>query len=376
MQQVWSWWKVLVTLSITVITLAALPAAQAQQSFAHGAVVALQGTPHLWIADAQGVLHWGGDTRALAGKHVNWGDRTEVSLARLRVLAVGDPWLSAGLLKDGDPIYLVKWESDWEQPQLLHIQSIAEVELFGINGSNYGNFVLDKATWGQRFGMSAAGLQRGVLASAVPPAATPTPTCPEELTNTPLHQAVREENAEAVKLLANQRPDDLNVIIKWRSGGTFSFSASYYCDTPLSLAVKFDNSEIVRILVEAGADTNVILETHSGGSGLGAITLNSPSYYYNTPLSLAVISAAKSGNSEIVQMLVDAGADPDARITNNIPILYIAIRKDNTEVVRILIGAGGDVNARMPNGTSMLQEARRLGHTEIERLLIEAGAKD
>ena len=371
MQQVWPWWKVLVTLSITVITLAALPAAQAQQSFAHGAVVALQGTPHLWIADAQGVLHWGGDTRALAGKHINWGDRTEVILARLRVLAVGDPWLSAGLLKDGDPIYLVKWESDWEQPQLLHIQSIAEVELFGINGNNYGNFVLDKATWEQRFGMSAAGLQRGVLASAMPPAATPTPTCPEELTNTPLHQAVREENAEAVKLLANQRPDDLNVIIKWRSGGTSFTFASYYCDTPLSLAVKVDNSEIVRILVEAGTDTNVILETHSGG---GAFI--SSSYYYNTPLSLAVSSAAKSGNSEIVQMLVDAGADPDARITNNIPILYTAIRKDNTEVVRILIGAGVDVNARMSNGASMLQEARRLGHTEIERLLIEAGAKD
>lgn len=47
------------------------------------------------------------------------------------------------MLKDGDPIYLVKWESDWAQPQLLHIQSIADVELFGINGRNYGHFVLN-----------------------------------------------------------------------------------------------------------------------------------------------------------------------------------------------------------------------------------------
>ena len=152
---------------ISLAALVLLPAAQAQHSFAHGAVVALQGTPHLWIADEQGTLHWGGDTRALAGKHVNWSDRTEVSLDRLRSLPVGDPWLSAGLLKDGDPIYLVKWESDWAQPQLLHIQSIADVELFGINGSNYGNFVLDKATWEQRFGISAAALQRGVLPAAV-----------------------------------------------------------------------------------------------------------------------------------------------------------------------------------------------------------------
>ncbi len=27
-------------------------------------MVALQGTPHIWLADAQGQLHWGGDTRA------------------------------------------------------------------------------------------------------------------------------------------------------------------------------------------------------------------------------------------------------------------------------------------------------------------------
>ena len=146
-------------------------AAQAQGTFSHGTVVALQDTPHLWFADEQGVLHWGGDTRALAGRHITWNNRVEVNLYQLRTLPVGDPWLTAGLLKDGDPIYLVKWESNWEQPQLLHIQSIADVELFGINGSNYGNFVIEKNEWERRFGISAAGLQRSVLASA-----TPTPT--------------------------------------------------------------------------------------------------------------------------------------------------------------------------------------------------------
>lgn len=176
MSRLWLWRRILIVLASIVIALAVLPAAHAQQTFSHGAVVALEGTPHLWIADAQGVLHWGGDTRALAGKHVNWNDRTEVSVAQLRALPVGDPWLSAGLLKDGDPIYLVKWESDWARPQLLHIQSIADVELFGIDGSNYGRFVLDKATWEARYGMSAASLQRSALPAAVTTViATPTP---------------------------------------------------------------------------------------------------------------------------------------------------------------------------------------------------------
>ena len=173
----------LAVIGVLISTLAPALTVQAQGVFAHGAVVALQGTPHLWIADQQGVLHWAGDTRALAGRHVRWDSRIEVTLAQLQGLNRGDPWLSAGLLKDGDPIYLVKWETEWPQPRLFHIQSIADVELFGINGSNYGNFVLDLATWEQRFGISAAGLQRSTLpAATAPPAptATPVPTVVSE----------------------------------------------------------------------------------------------------------------------------------------------------------------------------------------------------
>ena len=158
----------LLALVAVVLLIGGAAPVQGQGAFAHGAVVALQGTPHLWFADEHGVLHWGGDTRALAGKHILWSNRVEVSLDQLRTLPVGDPWLSAGLLKDGDPIYLVKWETDWPQPQLLHIQSIGDVELFGINGSNYGNFVIEKNEWERRFGISAAGLLRSALASATP----------------------------------------------------------------------------------------------------------------------------------------------------------------------------------------------------------------
>ena len=100
-----------------------------QQAAPAAAVFALSGTPHLWIADEQGTLHWGGDTRALAGKAINWADRRQVSLAQLQTFRIGDPWLSAGLLKMGDPIYLVKWETSEASPTLLHIQSIRDVEL-------------------------------------------------------------------------------------------------------------------------------------------------------------------------------------------------------------------------------------------------------
>jgi hypothetical protein len=144
-----------------------------------GAVVALRGTPHLWVADAQGVLHWAGDTRALAGRTVDWGSHREASLDEIRALRRGDPWLSAGLLQLGEPIYLVKWEADLLWPTLLHIQAIADVELFGINAGNYGQLVMDRGTWEQRFGIATGVLTKGVLPPAVAPGAgagTATPT--------------------------------------------------------------------------------------------------------------------------------------------------------------------------------------------------------
>jgi hypothetical protein len=167
--------------ALTLFAVPALAGPSAQLTANPMSVVALIGTVHLWIADEQGILHWGGDTRGLVGRNINWSDRREVTLDQLRAFRRGDPWLSAGLLKIGDPIYQVKWETNQDRPTLLHIQSIADVEIFGIDASNYGRFVLDQVAWEQRYGMSVASLTRGVLQPAVPPTATPAPA----VTSTP-----------------------------------------------------------------------------------------------------------------------------------------------------------------------------------------------
>jgi hypothetical protein len=141
-------------------------ASPANESLSQGTVVSLRGTPHLWFVEG-GALHWGGDTRALRGHSINWNNRIDVSLDELRRYPIGSPWLSLGLLKEGDPIYLVKWESGEAAPQLLHIQSIGDVELFGITAYNYGDFVLDRTLWEGRFGLSAGNLPRSTLGRAV-----------------------------------------------------------------------------------------------------------------------------------------------------------------------------------------------------------------
>ncbi len=154
-------------LTLLSISLAPVPAVWAdvahEPALTAGAVVSLQGTPHLWVADDDETLHWVGDTRALAGRQVNWENRTEVTLSELQDLRRGDPWLSAGLLKDGALLYLVQWPSADAVPRLLHIQSVADLELFGIGWRNYGALVYEPAAWEREFGLGVTSLHRAAL---------------------------------------------------------------------------------------------------------------------------------------------------------------------------------------------------------------------
>src|SRR3989442_1100613 len=104
--------RLLSWLSIVVIAMSfgwsATPAAAAQCALTPGSVVQLVGTPHLFIVDGRRILHWGGDTRALAGQIIDWNSWCPVGLTELRAMPRGDPWLSSGLPKIGEPIYLSK----------------------------------------------------------------------------------------------------------------------------------------------------------------------------------------------------------------------------------------------------------------------------
>ena len=146
----------------------ASPLAQATWS----GVVALGGTPHLWLGDDTYTLHWLGDTRVLGGRSPAQHARWVATLDELRTFRRGDPWLSAGFVALGDALYLARWDADQSRPTLLHVQSLADLELFGVDGSNYHRFVLTQAEWERRYDLNAGALPRGELSPAaqVPPA--------------------------------------------------------------------------------------------------------------------------------------------------------------------------------------------------------------
>lgn len=112
-----------------------------------------------------------------------------------------------------------------------------------------------------------------------------------------------------------------------------------------------DNTEVIRALVEAGADPRV-------RDNLGY-----------TPLH----RAAGMCEPEIVELLIRRGADPDARDANGFTPLIGAAGSGRIENVRLLVAAGADVNGVDIDGKSVLEYAR--DHPEVQQELRRAGAR-
>ncbi|XP_014663506.1 PREDICTED: ankyrin repeat domain-containing protein 50-like, partial [Priapulus caudatus] len=74
-----------------------------------------------------------------------------------------------------------------------------------------------------------------------------------------------------------------------------------------------------------------------------------------------------SGQLDIMRLLLEAGADPNVAMMN-------AVREGKKAAVRILLSHGANPNATDSHGQTSLYDAARSGRLDIMRLLLEAGA--
>ena len=89
-----------------------------------------------------------------------------------------------------------------------------------------------------------------------------------------------------------------------------------------------------------------------------------------TPLHLA----AQEGHVDLARMLLDKGAEVDARDAKGETPLHRATEKGHTDVAGLLLARGADVNATSKNGATALHWAASEGHRDVAQLLLDAGA--
>ena len=131
----------------------------------------------------------------------------------------------------------------------------------------------------------------------------------------------------------------------------------YLGDTPLIAAIPFGNLELVRFLLEHGADPNV--EVDDGYTCL-----------------LTAIESDANESTRIVAELIRAGADIHGTGTSGYTPLHMAAARGQAEKARLLIDAGADVDRRKEIDASEtpLMEAAYCGQPSTVRLLLDHGA--
>ena len=88
----------------------------------------------------------------------------------------------------------------------------------------------------------------------------------------------------------------------------------------------------------------------------------------------ALMIAATEDHLDITQMLLDAGANPNATKDNGVTALGLAVATENLEVVNALIAAGAYLNVSNNKGETVLMVAAWTGNSEITKILLAAGA--
>jgi len=122
--------------------------------------------------------------------------------------------------------------------------------------------------------------------------------------------------------------------------------------TALMIAAWNGNAEIVQMLVDAGAQLNV------------------QNNYGRTALFLA----AHNGKVEIVKLLIAAGAEIAEKEDAQTALMIVAYN-GNAEIIKLLIAAGAQLDVKDSKGRTALMHAVDQGRAEVVQLLIDAGAQ-
>ena len=198
---------------------------------------------------------------------------------------------------------------------------------------------------------------------------------------TPLQWAIKQNSIEMVKILleAGANPN--------------ATGKSFLHQTPLQEALSAEsvNMDIITVLIDTGADPNRLVDQSTefplrsaAGHGCFKIVrrlLNAGAQVgcVSKDRTTALQAAVSSRNHDIIQLLVDAGANVNASAGPHFgrTAIQLAAVKGDMSLVQYLLDHGADVNAPAghSHGITALQGAAINGNLKIAIMLLKAGAQ-
>ena len=138
-------------------------------------------------------------------------------------------------------------------------------------------------------------------------------------------------------------------LMLWWSPGIRAEKLIFFVD-----AVRENHIDDVKELLNSGADVNA-KDMFGGNTGLHW--------------------AARLGLAEMARLLIENGANPNLINDDNDTPLHWAAREGQKELLVILLAHGAKVNAVDKDGWTPLRWAEAQGHDNIARILVAAGAR-
>ena len=146
------------------------------------------------------------------------------------------------------------------------------------------------------------------------------------------------------------RSGALAVVIILVAAGAGACVTCNFGDTCLMFAARYGHTETVRFLVGLSQAHG----SHKSDDGYSAV------------LEVAV----ELNHADVMQVLIDAGADIEVKGNDGRSPLLVASQCGNPQVVKVLVKAGADVCVTDSQGHTCLTTAASLGHTETMRTLL------